>query len=213
MIRINLLSEGKRPAAVRRTRPASLLEGENVALWGLLAAILLLGLLPAAVWWWVTDNRVEENAERIVEAQAEVDELAAVIAEVERYKAQHAELDHKITVIEQLRENQKGPVRVMDQISRALPELLWLDRMEMRGGTISLGGRAFNSNAVASFLDNLDSVPEFQEPTLRDLQEGNEGVYTFGIAFNFAFAPPEVEAPSGEADDDAADAAAPAAGG
>jgi type IV pilus assembly protein PilN len=215
LIRINLLSEGKRPAAVRRTRPTSFLAGESIALWALLAAFLLLGVLPAAAWWWTTGNRVEENDARIAEAQREVDELAAIIAEVERFKAQQAELDHKIDVIEQLRDNQKGPVRVMDQISRALPELLWLDKMEMRGGVINLTGRAFNSNAVASFLDNLDGVPEFQEPTLRDLQEGNEGVYTFGIGFNFAFAPPEVEAPSGEAaaDDDAADAAAPAAGG
>lgn len=215
MIKINLLSEGKRPAAVRRTRPTSFLEGENVALWALLAAVLLLGVLPAAAWWWVTGDQVEENDVRIAEAQRQVDELAAIIEEVERYKAQHAELEHKIEVIEQLRANQKGPVRVMDQISRALPELLWLDRMEMRGGVINLTGRAFNSNAVASFLDNLDRVPEFQEPTLRDLQEGREGVYGFGISFGFAFAPPEVEAADAEAlaEDGAADAAAPAAEG
>jgi type IV pilus assembly protein PilN len=215
LIKINLLSEGKRPAAVRRTRPTSFLEGENVALWALLAAFLLLGVLPAAAWWWVTGDRVKENAARIVESQREVDELAAIIEEVERYKAQHAELEHKIEVIEQLRANQKGPVRVMDQISRALPELLWLDRMEMRGGAINITGRAFNSNAVASFLDNLDRVPEFQEPTLRDLQEGREGVYGFGISFGFAFAPPEVEAADAEAlaEDGAADAPAPAAEG
>jgi type IV pilus assembly protein PilN len=188
LIKINLLSEGKRPAAVRRTRPTSFLEGENVALWALLAAVLLLGVLPAAAWWWVTGDRVEKNAARIVESQREVDELAAIIDEVARYKAQHAELEHKIEVIEQLRANQKGPVRVMDQISRALPELLWLDRLEMRGGAISLSGRSFNSNAVAAFMDNLDRVPEFQEPTLRDLREGREGIYTFGIRFNFAFA-------------------------
>lgn len=215
MIKINLLSEGKRPAAVRRTRPTSFLEGENVALWALLAAFLLLGVLPAAAWRWVTGNQVEKNEARIAESQREVDELAAIIEEVERYKAQHAELEHKIEVIEQLRANQKGPVRVMDQISRALPELLWLDRMEMRGGVINLTGRAFNSNAVASFLDNLDRVPEFQEPTLRDLQEGREGVYGFGISFGFAFAPPEVEAADAEAlaEDGAADAPAPAAEG
>lgn len=216
MIRINLLSEGKRPAAVRRTRPTSFLAGENIALWALVAALLLLGVLPAVAWWWTTSNRVEENEARIAEAQREVDELAAIIAEVERYKAQQAELDHKIDVIEQLRANQKGPVRVMDQISRALPELLWLDKLEMRGPVITLSGRAFNSNAVASFLDNLDAVPEFQEPSLRDLQEAREGVYTFGISFGFAFAPPEVEAAAdGEAlaDDGAADPAAPAAEG
>jgi Tfp pilus assembly protein PilN len=78
---------------------------------------------------------------------------------------------------------------------------------------ITLSGRAFNSNAVASFLDNLDAVPEFQEPTLRDLQETRGGVYSFGLSFGFAFAPPQVEAAAdGEAlaDDGAADAAAPA---
>lgn len=216
MIRINLLSEGKRPAAVRRARPTSFLAGENIALWALLAALLLLGVLPAVAWWWTTGNQVEANEARIVEAQREVDELAAIIAEVERFKTQQAELERKIAVIQQLRENQKGPVRVMDQVSRALPELLWLDRMEMRGAVINLNGRAFNSNAVASFLDNLDAVPEFQEPTLRDLQESREGVYTFGISFGFAFAPPQVEATADDealADDGAADAAAPAAEG
>lgn len=194
MIKINLLSEGKRPAAVRRTRPTTFLESPNIALWALLTALLLLGAVPAFGWWWATSEKVEENDVRIAEAQRQVDELAAIIAEVEGFKAKQAELEHKIEVIEQLRQNQKGPVRVMDQISRALPELLWLDRMEMKGGAISLSGRAFNSNAVATFLDNLDRVPEFQEPTLRDLSEGREGVYGFSIGFGFSFAAPEVEA-------------------
>ena len=209
MIKINLLSEGKRPAAVRRTRPTTFLESENIALWAMLAALLLLGALPAFGWWWATSDQVEENDQRIAEAQRQVDELAAIIAEVEGFKAKQAELEHKIEVIEQLRQNQKGPVRVMDQISRALPELLWLDRMEMKGGAISLSGRAFNSNAVATFLDNLDRVPEFQEPTLRDLSEGAGGVYGFSIGFGFSFAPLEVEGAEGEAvaDDGGADPA------
>jgi type IV pilus assembly protein PilN len=212
LIKINLLSEGKRPAAVRRTRPASFLESENIALWALLAGLLLIGALPAAAWWWTTDRQVAANDVGIAERQREVEELAAIIAEVEEFKAKQAELEHRIEVIEQLRRNQRGPVQVMDQISRALPELLWLDRMEMRGGAITLSGRAFNSNAVASFLENLDRVPEFQEPSLRDLQEGSGGVYGFSIGFGFAFAPPEVEtdAADGEAvaDDGGTDAAA-----
>lgn len=217
MIKINLLSEGKRPAAVRRTRPASFLESENIALWALVAALLLVGALPAAAWWWATDRQVARNDEDIAEKQREVDELAAIIAEVEKFKAQQAELEHRIEVIDELRRNQRGPVHVMDQVSRALPELLWLDRMEMRGGNVTLAGRAFNSNAVAGLLENLDRVPEFQEPVLRDLQEGREGVYTFGIGFGFAFAPPEVAtaAADGEAvaeDGEADAAAAPAEG-
>ena len=207
MIKINLLSEGKRPTAVRRTRPASFLESENIALWALIAGLLLVGALPAAAWWWATDRQVTANDARIAEQQREVEELAAIIAEVEEFKAKKAELEHRIEVIEQLRRNQKGPVQAMDQISRALPELLWLDRMEMRGGNISLAGRAFNSNAVAGFLENLDRVPEFQEPTLRDLQEGRGALYSFSISFGFAFAPPEVAAPAAEGEAVAEDGA------
>jgi type IV pilus assembly protein PilN len=216
LIKINLLSEGKRPAAVRRTRPTSFFESENIALWALVAALLLAGALPAFGWWWTKSDTIADNDARIASARRQVEELSAIIAEVEEFKTKQAELEHKIEVIEQLRQNQKGPVRVMDQISRALPELLWLDRMDMNAGTITLAGRAFNSNAVATFLDNLDGVPEFQEPTLRDLQQAQGDVYSFSISFNFSFVPPAVEASTGEgeavAEDGAADATPAAEG-
>lgn len=210
MIKINLLSEGKRPAAVRRARSTSFLESENIALWMLVAGVLLLGALPAAGWWWAKKAELADLDEQIVVAEAEVEELAAIIEEVEKFKAQQAELQHKIEVIEQLRANQKGPVRVMDNVSRALPELLWLDRMEMTGNAIGINGRAFNSNAVAAFIDNLDRVEEFQEPILRDLRQGGDGVYSFNITFNFSFAPPPAEPAEGEAAAAPGEAAAPA---
>jgi type IV pilus assembly protein PilN len=188
LIKINLLAEGKRPAAVRKAaRPTSFLQSPTIALWALVAAVLLVGALPAAAWWWVKTAEVERNEVRIAEAQREVDELEAIIREVEEYKAKQAELEHKISVINDLRRNQKGPVWVMDNVSRALPELLWLDRLQMQGEVVTIAGRAFNSNAVASFIDNLDRVPTFQEPSLRDLVEGQQGVYNFTITFNFRY--------------------------
>lgn len=212
MIRINLLSEGKRPAAVRKSRqPAtSFLQGEQAAAIMLAAAIVLVGLLPAGVWWWVKSNEIEENDAAIAEAQREVDELAAIIKEVEQYKAKQVELQNKISVIEQLRRNQRGPVHVMDAISTALPELLWLDRMSMTNTSITLNGRAFNTNAVASFVENLDNVPEFQEPDLRNVQRGRGGVYSFNIVFQYTY--PEL-AEEDEADGAAGNEIAEAAGG
>jgi type IV pilus assembly protein PilN len=216
LIKINLLAEGKRPAAVRKAaKPTSVMQGQHIALWALLAAVFLMGVLPALGWWWVKRQEVATNVERIAEAQAEVDELEAIIREVEEYKAKQAELEHKIAVITDLRQNQSGPVWVMDHVSRSLPELLWLDRMQMQSNVVTLTGRAFNSNAVASFIDNLDHVPEFQEPNLRDLVESrNEGVYTFTVNFNFS----RVKEAGGATEDDgaadeAADTTAGAAGG
>jgi Tfp pilus assembly protein PilN len=79
----------------------------------------------------------------------------------------------------------------MDYVSRALPELLWLDRMKVQGSTIQITGRAFNTNAVANFIENLDKVPEFEEPTLEGTSQEGGGVYRFVINFKYSFAKPK----------------------
>jgi len=188
MIKINLLAEGKRPAAVRKTKSAQLLEGKDLAPWLLFAGIVV-ALLVFGVWWYLLHGEIVQREQEIATAQHEVDQLQAVLKEVEDYKQKKSELERKIKIINDLKLNQRGPVRVMDDISRALPELLWLDRMRMGGNTIELEGRAFNTNAVANFIESLDKMPEFEEPTLKDAQEQTGGIYKFQINFNYNFAP------------------------
>jgi type IV pilus assembly protein PilN len=187
MIKINLLSEGKRPAAVRKARAGAGVK--DPGMW-LLGAGALAGVLVAAGYWWVLDGNLKEKQDQVVQAQKQVDALQAVIREVEDFKRKKKGLTDKIAVINELKSNQRGPVRVMDYISRALPELLWLDRMRMTASSIELEGRAFNPNAVANFMDNLDKVPEFKEPVLKDTAQAG-GVYRFLITFDYSFAPPK----------------------
>ena len=188
MIKINLLSEGKRTVRKAKSTAAALkgLEGKDIGQW-LLVVGLLLGVRELALNWWLL------KTEEVQRAQHEVEQMAAVIKEVEDYKTKKSELERKIGVISDLKANQRGPVRVMDYISRALPELLWLDRMKMTADTIEIEGRAFNTNAVANFIENLDKVPEFDEPILKSTeQQGGTpqggGIYKFVINFHYSFA-------------------------
>lgn len=188
MIKINLLSEGKRPAAVRKAKSVGG-GSQEIALWMLLLGALF-GVLAAGGYWWYLNGKLKEKQEEVAQAQKEVDALQAVIREVEDFKKKKKGLADKIAVINDLKSNQRGPVRVMDYISRALPELLWLDRMKMNASSIEIEGRAFNPNAVANFMDNLDKVPEFKEPVLKDTSaQGN--VYKFFITFDYSFVPPK----------------------
>lgn len=190
MIKINLLAEGKRPQAVRRkaARPAST---ADVTQWVFLG-VLLLVIAGSAAYWWVLRSRIQELDREIAAANEEVRVLAPIIQEVEDYKLKQAELEHKIAVITDLKANQRGPVRVMDAISQALPELLWLTRMEMNSNTIKLWGQAFNTNAVAAFTENLDRVPEFQEPDFKETKREGE-VYSFQIHLGYRVEPPAEE--------------------
>jgi type IV pilus assembly protein PilN len=188
MIKINLLSEGKRPAAVRKARVAGA-PGRDVALWMMILGAFL-GVLVAAGYWWYLDGKLQEKRQEVEQAQKQVDALQAVIKEVEDFKRKKKNLTDKIGVINDLKSNQRGPVRVMDYISRALPELLWLDRLRMTSSSIEIEGRAFNPNAVANFIENLDKVkPEFKEPVLKETSAQGNGVYRFFITFDYSFAP------------------------
>jgi type IV pilus assembly protein PilN len=188
MIKINLLSEGKRPTAVRKTRAAGPTLPTDLGQI-LLLAMVLLTVFGCAVYWYLNRQALAEKASEIDIAQAEYDKLEPIIQEVESYKARKADLEHRIDVITELKANQTGPVRVMDEISRAVPELLWLTDLEMNSSRIKLQGRAYNNNAIATFTANLDRVPEFQEPEFRETKLSREDVYDFAIDLSYNLRP------------------------
>lgn len=187
MIKINLLSEGRQPAVARAAGPVRVggggMAGENTAAY-ILGAIAIVGVLVTLGHFLLLRGELNALNEKIVEAEKEVAILAPIIKEVEEFKSKKAELERKIRVITDLRANQRGPVQIMDKISRALPELLWLDAMTFKSNSVTLSGEAFNTNAVAAFIDNLDTVPEFKEPVLVKTTEKGP-VYSFEINFNF----------------------------
>ena len=198
MIRINLLAEGKKPVVTKKKQAAggglkAILQSENLSFYVLLV-VAFLGLLVLGGRYGLLESRISTLTEEVETFQAEVDELEPIIREVEEFKAKKAELERKVQVINRLKANQRGPVRIMDYVSRALPELLWLNRMEVGGTSITISGEAFNTNAVANFMENLDRFPEFREPVLRDTSQKG-GVYTFTLTFNYDFAG-EVEEPA-----------------
>ncbi|MCS7182229.1 MAG: PilN domain-containing protein [Thermoanaerobaculum sp.] len=186
MIKVNLLGEARREKAARR--PLITLAGANVNNY------IVLGFVIIAVAWigvryWRLSSQLASINEEIAQNQREYDRLKPIIEEVENFKKKNAELKHKIEVIEQLKANQFGPVRIMDEVSKALPDLVWLNRMELSGLTISVTGQALNENAVANFIANLASSPFFSEPTLRVMRQDQQGVFSFDLSCGFSPTP------------------------
>lgn len=191
MIKINLLSEGRRPVVARKAKPTLNLGGQDPNNL-LLIAGMILGLLVAGGWWYITDAEAKSVARQVRETEAEFEKLRPIINEVNQFKQKQADLENKVAVIKSLKRAQKGPVHIMDRVSRSVPELLWLDSMTVRGTRIELKGKAFNTNAVAAFIQNLDEVKEFNEPTAKNIKKGGTGTsvaYSFEI--DLGFIPPK----------------------
>ncbi len=184
MIRINLLAEGRRPVAAKQVRLPRPGLPDLASL--LLLVGVVLGIVVALGHNFLLGQDLDGKKTEVTEAQREVDELAPVIKEVEDFKAKKAELENKVQIVNNLKANQPGPVRIMDYVSRALPELLWLKKMDVTPDKIVITGEAFNTNAVANFIENLDKVPVFQEPNLKDTSQRGP-VYTFVVEFSYSF--------------------------
>lgn len=172
MIKINLLAEGRRPVIARKAKQTLLQVNEGNVANVVFGALCVVGVLVAVVWFFVLSSRIDRKQEEIRVAQREVDELKQVIEEVQQYEAKLKELNRKVDVITTLKDNQRGPVVILDEVSRALPDLLWLTAMDVSPTTISMRGTAFNTSAVANFIDNLDRVEAFREPVLQDAARG-----------------------------------------
>ena len=206
MIKINLVREGRAvrgagaaPAAVATaTAGPGATNLNNILILGL----MLLAGLAALGYWFMTKRTLAERQETRAARQEEADKLQAIIDEVDQYQKRKESLQQRIDLINQLKQNQKGPVRIMDQISRDLPDLVWLDRMEIAGNRISVNGRGLNPNAIALFVLNIKNDPYFEEPQLGTMQQVSTapGVYTFDMSFGFSYAPKTPGAAPGTAD-------------
>ncbi len=159
MIRINLLAvERERtkktrvliPAAHRVTIGASLI---------LLATILSIGW-----WFWTLRQRSIYVDAEIVKAEAETQQLRNVLTQVQTFETRKAQLQQRVTLIEQLRKGQSAPVHVLDKISRSLPERLWLTDMKQAGAEFTITGMSTSMTALSDFIANLESTRWFKKP-------------------------------------------------
>jgi type IV pilus assembly protein PilN len=164
--------------------PANL---NNIIIVGIAAAGILL-----ALGYWFLQKRTLANKKEMVEIRkAEAQKLEAIIAEVEAFQKRKDNLQSRIDLINQLKQNQKGPVRIMDRISQDLPDLVWLDNLSVEGGKITVKGRGLNPNAIANFVENVKNDPYFEEPELQNVTEASITplVYSFDMNFGFSYQP------------------------
>ena len=196
MIKINLVREGRAPVRGTGAAPAvspGLGVSAGPANLNTLIIIGLVGvsLVLAAGYWLINNRLLARRQEEVRVRKAEADKLESIIKEVEDFQRRKDSLQNRIDLINQLKQNQKGPVRIMDQISRDLPDLVWLDKMTVIGGRITLGGRGLNPNAIANFVENVKNDPYFEEPELGNVMEVSVTplVYAFDMTFQFTYQP------------------------
>ena len=161
MIRINLLTAER--AAVKKKAVGFNLAGQKMTI----GASLILVVTAGGVGWryWSLLNEARRLDDEIAAAQQETARLHSVIQQVQQFEQRRAQLQQRVALIEELRRGQTGPVHMLDQVSRALPPMLWLTELRQVGfdGTVQIDGRATTQTTVSDFVNNLEATGYFKK--------------------------------------------------
>lgn len=186
MIKINLLAERK---PTRERAPIlTMTEGEGQWKTYLLLGIVVLALLIIG-WKWISLNRQHAHLQaQHEEADRELKRLEEITKKGDLYEKQRDLLKRKVDIILNLKKNQTVPVHILDQISKNLPDFLWLDSLSEKNYVLTINGKATTYTAVSNFYNNLDKSPYFDNVNLGQTKEVSEGV---SFSLNCSFVPEE----------------------
>jgi type IV pilus assembly protein PilN len=158
LIRINLLSVDRE----RAKRKAKFQVGQKVTV--ACSLILVVAALVVGWWFWSLQRDSANLDQQIADAERETQRLQSVIQQVAQFEARRAQLQQRVTLIEELRKGQTGPVHLLDQISKALPEAMWLTDLRQAGNDVTLEGRCTSLNSLSDFVSGLEASNLFERP-------------------------------------------------
>ncbi len=146
MIRINLLPvrEKKKKESTRKMF--------SVLFLSLGAVVLIL----AGVHFRLS-GQINQLQTQITAYDEEIKRLKIDTKDVDKFKAEKEDLQRRLNIIYTLQRAKTGPVRVLDDLTMALPGKLWLTSLKEKNGKMEIKGIAFDNQDIAKFMTNLES--------------------------------------------------------
>ncbi len=160
MIKINLLPVR---AAQKKERLRSQLS--------ILALSLLAVSIACGAEYFRVMNKIDSKKAEISSVETAITQLNKEIGEVTRFKKLQADFKAKLKVLQVLKDGRSGPVHLLDELNRSLPEKLWLTDYSASGGGVSIAGIAVDENVVASFLEKLGKSPYYGNVELKGISQ------------------------------------------
>ena len=190
MIKVNLV--GEKPSKKTKQKKASTPSAPGAVQAYLFLALFAGGalVLCAALYWYQSSKLARLDAD-IAAAQQRQRELQAIKVQVDALEAKRATFQRKVDLIEKLKSQQSGPVHLVDELSKSLPDFVWLRTLEQTGDVIKVSGQANGLTSVADFISALQRSGWFPAVDLVSSTE-DQNIVTF--ALQATFKDPEVAA-------------------
>jgi len=162
MIRINLLPYREQLRAERRKQ------------FGVLAFFaLLFGAAVVAGGYAINSTQIRVQSDRNTFLQTKISELDKQIVEIRSLREQREALLKRKQIIESLQGSRNEAVRLFNDLTRAIPDGMYLTSLKQVGNRVTLTGYSQSDPRVAPLMRNLESTSLFTNPKLVEVKAEN----------------------------------------
>lgn len=140
-----------------------------------MAGSFVAGLLVVVVTILVFSQMISGQKERNQRLQAEIQLIEEKITAIDGLERQKERLIARMEIIEQLQQSRPEIVHLFDEMTRQLPDGVYLRGMKQTGTTVEVKGVAQSSTRVSALMRQIDASPWLTDPSVIRVETTESG--------------------------------------
>lgn len=142
--------------------------------------IALAGAVVAAsgvivLTWLAFVSMIDDQTRRNQRLETEIAELEKSIEEIDSLERQKERLLARMEIIEQLQRSRPEVVHLFDEITKQMPEGVYLNGMTQQGTAVELKGVAQSSTRVSALMRQTDQSEWLTDPSVTKVETTESG--------------------------------------
>lgn len=140
-----------------------------------IAGAFVAAVIVATLANFVYVGRIDYQLARNARLEAEIVELDKSITEINGLERQKERLLARMEIIESLQSSRPEIVHLFDEMTRQIPEGVYLTAMKQSGSTVEVTGVAQSSTRVSALMRQIDSSDWLTNPDVVKVETTDQG--------------------------------------
>ena len=140
-----------------------------------MAAGVVAAIAGILVTMFAFSQMIDNQESRNARLTAEIVELEKSITEIDGLERQKERLLARMEIIEQLQQSRPEIVHLFDEMSRQMPEGVYLTGMKQTGSRVEVRGIAQSSTRVSALMRQIDSSEWMSDPDVDKVETTQSG--------------------------------------
>ena len=140
-----------------------------------IAGAFVVGIVVAGLANFAYVGRIDYQLERNARLEAEIAELDKSISEINGLERQKERLLARMEIIEQLQASRPEIVHLFDEMTRQIPEGVYLTAMKQTGAAVEVTGIAQSSTRVSALMRQIDASVWLTDPGVVKVETTEQG--------------------------------------